>query len=110
MRATMPLLLLAPVLLPLQGCQVPLQPYRLQHPAIAIAPQPRTGPAVTPVKTDQDCIAATAPICLAFLEIDDMGEFWDKGELDTALSVIRRANRDGHGDPVVLTFVHGWKN
>ncbi|MGA8532432.1 MAG: hypothetical protein WB622_22095 [Acidobacteriaceae bacterium] len=110
MRATMPLLLLAPVLLLLQGCQVPLQPYRLQHPAIAIAPQPRTGPAVTPVKTDQDCIAATAPICLAFLEIDDMGEFWDKGELDTALSVIRRANRDGHGDPVVLTFVHGWKN
>jgi hypothetical protein len=104
------LLLFAPLLLLLHGCQVPLQPWRLQHPAIAIAPPPLNGPAVTPVNTDQDCVAAAAPICLAFLEIDDMGELWDKGELDTALGVIRRANADTHADPVVLTFVHGWKN
>ena len=39
-----------------------------------------------------------------------MGELWDKGELDTALGVIRRANTDAHADPLVLTFVHGWKN
>ena len=110
MRVTMRLLLLAPMLLLLQGCHVPLQPYRLQHPAIAIAPPPPTGPAVKPVKTDQDCVAATVPICLAFLEVDDMGELWDKAELDTALGVIRRANTDAHADPVVLTFVHGWKN
>ncbi|MGC2584273.1 MAG: hypothetical protein WA399_19370, partial [Acidobacteriaceae bacterium] len=106
----MRLLLFVPVLLVVQGCQVTLQPYRLQHPAIAIATTPQNGPAIVPVKADQDCVTATVPICLAFLEVDDMGEFWDKGELDTALSVIRRANRDAHADPVVLTFVHGWKN
>ena len=105
-----PWLLFAPVWLLLQGCQVPLQPYRLQHPAIAIAPSSQNGPSIVPVKTGQDCVAAATPICLAFLEIDDMGEFWDKGELDTALGVIRRANRDPGADPVVLTFVHGWKN
>jgi hypothetical protein len=110
MRAGVRLLLFALALLWLQGCQVPLQPYRLQHPAIAIAPPPQDGPAVTPVKKDQDCVAATVPICLAFLEIDDMGELWDKAELDTALGVIRRADTDAHADPVVLTFVHGWKN
>jgi hypothetical protein len=104
------LLLLTTGLLVLQGCQVPLQPYRLQHPAIAIAPPPQNGVVVAPVKTDQDCVAAGLPICLAFVEVDDMGELWDKGELDTALAVIRRANAGAHGDPVVITFVHGWKN
>lgn len=102
--------LIVPVLLLLQGCQVPLQPYRLQHPAIEIPSSPLQGSGVRPVKTDQDCRGASVPICLAFVEIDDMGELWDKGELDTALSVIRRANTEAHADPVVLTFVHGWKN
>ncbi len=110
MKPAIRLFSFAPALLLLQGCHVPLQPYRLQHPAIAIAPRPQNGPAMTPVKTDQDCVAATVPICLAFVEVDDMGELWEKGELDTALSVIRRANEDAHADPVVLTFVHGWKN
>jgi hypothetical protein len=106
----MRLLFLAQALLLLQGCQVPLQPYRQQHPAIAIAPRAQAGTAVAPVTTDQDCVAATVPICLAFVEVDDMGELWDKGELDTALGVIRRANMEARADPVVLTFVHGWKN
>src|SRR5579859_3421432 len=91
-----------------QGCKVPLQPYRLQHPAIEIPPAPLQLPAVTAAKTDRDCLAANVPICLAFIEVDDMGELWDKGELDTALSVIRRANADAQADPVVLTFIHGW--
>lgn len=110
MRFAARLLLVAPALLLLQGCQVPLQPYRLQHPAIEVPPPPLNGPAVTAVKTNKDCAAASVPICLAFLEVDDMGELWDKGELDTALSIIRRANTDAHVDPVVITFVHGWKN
>jgi hypothetical protein len=104
------LLWLTPVLFLLLACQVPLQPYRLQHPAIEVPPPPLHGTAVTQAKTGKDCVAATAPICLAFIEVDDMGELWDKGELDTALSVIRRANTDTHADPLVLTFVHGWKN
>lgn len=110
MRGFVSPLLLAPILLLLQGCQVRLQPYRLQQPAIAVSPQGQNDPSIASAKTDQDCVAAGAPICLAFVEIDDMGELWDKGELDTALSVIRRANDAAHGDPIVLTFVHGWKN
>ncbi len=110
MRSARRLLLLSPLLLLLQGCQVPLQPYRLQHPAIEVPPPPLQGPAIVEAKTDKDCVAANVPVCLAFIEVDDMGELWDKGELDTALGVIRRANSDAHADPVVLAFVHGWKN
>ncbi|MGA8087840.1 MAG: hypothetical protein WCA10_11065 [Terracidiphilus sp.] len=44
-----------------------------------------------------------------------MGELFDKVELDTALSLIRQTNRlaqsePGETDPIVITFVHGWKN
>lgn len=74
-RAKHLLLLALPGLVVLQGCQVPLQPYRLQHPAIEVPP-PAIGPSVTEVKTDKDCVAAGAPICLAFIELDDMGEFF----------------------------------
>lgn len=99
----------------LAGCHVPLQPYRLQHPAIEVPPPALNDPPVlakTPVK---DCTDPESPICLAFIELDDMGEPFDKGEIDTALSVIRRANdaaakSPGHGDPIVIAFVHGWKN
>ena len=110
MRAAARLLLVTLALVLLEGCQVPLQPYRLQHPAIEVAPPSVNGLAVTQVQANQDCVAVSVPICLAFIEVDDMGELWDKGELNTALSVIRRANTDAHADPVVVTFVHGWKN
>jgi hypothetical protein len=110
-------LTLLPLLL-LTGCRVPLQSYRLSpfHPAIQVpvatddsAP---ASPGGSPVK---DCFNAASPICLAFIEIDDMGELFDKVELDTALSLIRQTNRlaksePGETDPIVITFVHGWKN
>jgi hypothetical protein len=110
MKIALRMSLVTSVLVLLQGCQVPLQSYRLAHPAIEIPPPALNGPAVAQVKAGKDCVAADAPICIAFVEVDDMGELWDKGELDTALSVIRRANSNAHADPVVLTFVHGWKN
>ncbi len=114
-RAKHLLLLTLPGLVVLQGCQVPLQPYRLQHPAIEVPPPAISGPSETEVKTDKDCVAVGAPICLAFIELDDMGEFFDKGELDTALSIIRRANSaasesNSNSGQVVITFIHGWKN
>ena len=113
-NATLMLILL--LLLP--GCHVPLRSYHLApfHPAIQV-PVPadnsaQTPPDVSPVK---DCVSASSPICLAFIEIDDMGELFDKVELDTALSLIRQTNRlaqggPGETDPIVITFVHGWKN
>src|SRR3954463_14777865 len=57
---------------------------------------------------------------LAYLEFDDMGEFWTIGDLnhfETAtaasqlsqvLELIRR--RKETGDVVVITFIHGWHN
>ena len=78
-------------------------------PADDSAQAPPAGSAV------KDCVNASSPICLAFIEIDDMGELFDKVELDTALSVIRQTNglarsEPGETDPIVITFVHGWKN
>ncbi|HEY1500644.1 MAG TPA: hypothetical protein VGF88_13780 [Acidobacteriaceae bacterium] len=114
LRNLLPVLFLLPVL---EGCQVPLRSYRLQHPAITVPTAPATGqtPMSAGTGEEKDCVDPSAPICLAFIEVDDMGELFKKGELDTALSVIRRANDDargnpGHSDPVVITFVHGWKN
>jgi hypothetical protein len=108
---------LATLILPaLVGCHVPLQPYRLQHPAIEVSAA-STAPvvAVAGKPQEKDCISASSPICLAFIEVDDMSELFDKSEVDTALRVIRQANdlaksNPGKADPIVITFVHGWKN
>lgn len=106
------------LLLLFAGCHVPLRSYRLSpfHPAIQV-PVPTndlsgTRPENSPAK---DCVNASSPICLAFIEVDDMGELFDKVELDTALSLIRQTNslaksEAGEADPIVITFVHGWKN
>jgi hypothetical protein len=101
----------------LAGCHVPLQSYRLSpfHPAIEVPLPSDAGAepiAPAPVK---DCVSANSPICLAFIEVDDMGELFDKVELNTALSLIRQSNdaaktNNGETDPIVMTFVHGWKN
>lgn len=106
--------LLAALSLPgLAGCHVALKPYRLNpfHPAIEVSPLPgdpaETNATEQPVK---DCVNADTPICLAFIEVDDMGEPFNKVELDTALSLIRRANKIQDANPIVITFVHGWKN
>lgn len=119
-------MLLAALFLPsLQGCHVPLKPYRLHDPAIEVPPTQAVNPgSVQPVSVkpgvahasrEKDCLNPDIPICLAFIEVDDMGELFDKGELDTALRVIRRSNdlarsNPAGGDPIVITFIHGWKN
>ncbi|HUN86131.1 MAG TPA: hypothetical protein VMU48_17255 [Terracidiphilus sp.] len=98
----------------LTGCHVPLQSYRVQHPAIEVAPVPDPPAGLTSARVpEKDCNDANSPICLAFIEVDDMGELFDKGEVDTTLRLIRQANniaKPGQSDPIVITFVHGWKN
>jgi hypothetical protein len=52
-----------------------------------------------------------AHACLAFLEFDDMGEAWDRGQLPAAVALIERAKAVASGKPpIVMVFVHGWKN
>ena len=111
-------LLLTIALLPaLHGCHVPLQPYRLGKSAIVVPPEPSNPAPTTAVaiaSQENPCISAENPICLTFIEVDDMGELFDKVEVNTALRVIRQANEfaktNPGNDPIVITFVHGWKN
>ncbi len=121
MNVPKPLLSLLVLLPLLQGCHVPLVPYRTAHPAIEIppplAPAGTTAiaqPAVAVASTDKDCVGDNVPICLAFIELDDMGELFDLAEVHTALRIIRQANRvapaGSDKDPIVITFIHGWKN
>jgi hypothetical protein len=104
------------ILCGLTGCHVPLQSYRVQHPAIEVTPPPiATAGAATANLPQKDCVDPQSPICLAFIEVDDMGEPFDKGQLDTTLRIIRQANdlartEPGQSEPVVITFIHGWKN
>ncbi|HMD22216.1 MAG TPA: alpha/beta hydrolase [Alloacidobacterium sp.] len=111
-------LLLTIALLPvLQGCHVPLQSYRVAKSAIVVPPEPPNPLPTTTVaiaSQEKPCLSAETPICLAFIEVDDMGELFDKVEVDNALRVIRQANdlakTEPGNDPIVITFVHGWKN
>ena len=107
-------IVLMPLLL-VVGCHIPLQPYRLRQPAIVVPPATDKAPTMAKSDPEKACVDASTPICLAFVEVDDMGEPYSRGELNTALAAIRRANREaaehpGTADPLVVTFVHGWKN
>lgn len=103
------------LLLTLAGCHVPLQPYRLQHSVVEV-PTPINGPSDTASANlpEKDCGKDDSPVCLTFIEVDDMGELFDKVEIDNALRTIRKANdlasSQQGADPIVITFVHGWKN
>ncbi len=116
MRPVKVVLLAAVIPLFLSGCHVPLRSYRLQHPAVVVTAAPLTQHQTTaPNVPSRDCLDASSPICLSFVEVDDMGELFDKAELDNALRLIRQANdlaktEPGQSDPIVLTFIHGWKN
>jgi hypothetical protein len=59
-------------------------------------------------RVNKDCDPLKA-ICLAFLEFDEIGEFWDPGQQD-ALEALINKSKAGPKPPVVVTFIHGWKN
>jgi hypothetical protein len=113
-------LLILFVLVALSGCHVPLQPYRLGQSAIVVPVEtttPKVAKAPTKAETksrEQACSATGQPICLTFIELDDMGELFDKVEVHNVLDVIIQANNLAGGDPakapIVIAFVHGWKN
>jgi hypothetical protein len=54
-------------------------------------------------------VPGDSPYTLAFVEFDDMGEFWDRTQLNRALQAITEAKKE-KGQVIVVTFVHGWKN
>jgi hypothetical protein len=55
--------------------------------------------------------------CLAFIEFDDFGEVWQRNpsgrpsQLQRTINLIKAAKeQDPRGQPLILTFVHGWKH
>ena len=57
---------------------------------------------------DPDCDpVASDPVCMAFVEFDEQGEFWDREQPTKALELIASANGRS---PIIVTFTHGWKN
>jgi|GEM_PF-3097774 len=79
--------------------------YRVKYPA-------GKPPAIDPVET-------ASGYRLAFIEFDDQGEMFERGQLTQALDAIAAARRDAAqiaartGRPAelaVFAFVHGWKN
>jgi hypothetical protein len=59
-------------------------------------------------RSDPDCHPrAGHPVCMAFVEFDEQGEFWDRQQPERALELVALANGDS---PIVVTFTHGWKN
>lgn len=89
------------------ACHVTNQLYNpVPHSVVAV--RPAAGRYDDP---DPDC-NPHVNACLAFLEFDEMGEAWDgrpDGQLDAALKLIERGHA-GPNPPIIVTFVHGWKN
>jgi hypothetical protein len=95
--------LLPIVLLVFVGCVANKQ-YRLGSKSIITVPSPGA-----PASTSDGCQPKPGAPCVAFLEFDDFGEMFEPAQLDSAVKLIESASTpDKH--PVVVTFVHGWKN
>ncbi|MGH9719839.1 MAG: hypothetical protein ACRD8O_06475 [Bryobacteraceae bacterium] len=47
---------------------------------------------------------------LAFVEFDDMGDYWEQEQLTRALATIEDARRRSNGRTIAILFIHGWKN
>jgi hypothetical protein len=77
----------------LSAC-IPNRSYRVQNPVLHETPP-------------SYCPAGNAHYTLSFVEFDDMGELWDAGELNEAIHAIQAESANS---PLVVMFVHGWKN
>lgn len=76
-------------------------------------PVPQSIVAVTPAngpidQVDPDCVPRDKA-CLAFIEFDEMGEYWDPRQVEQAIGLVRRASLE-RNPPLIVTFTHGWKN
>jgi hypothetical protein len=54
-------------------------------------------------------VQSTRDIPLAYIEFDDMGQAFKRGQIDAAEKMIQNQNPD-NGDVVTILFIHGWKN
>jgi hypothetical protein len=48
---------------------------------------------------------------LAFVEFDDQGRFWDRGQLELLEKTLQAANEDREtSGPAIVIFAHGWRH
>lgn len=48
---------------------------------------------------------------LGFVEFDDFGELYDRGQLNKVMTMIQNAKKASkNNNAIVITFIHGWKN
>ena len=105
MRRTLALL----IVMSTTACHVSNRLYNpVPRSIVALAPSPGRVDTINP-----DCQPRVVA-CMAFLEFDEMGEAWNKAQLPAALGLIDRAfdgaKAPGAKPPIIVTFVHGWKN
>jgi hypothetical protein len=86
-------------------------------PPQAALPTPKPAPTTPEKSCTEDESHLLARPCLAFLEFDDFGETRQKNtsgrpsQLNGILELIDKARRqDPDGQPLIVTFVHGWKH
>jgi hypothetical protein len=97
------------------GCHVSNRLYNVATDPMTGSPKAESVVRVTPGAAvpdvvDKDCDPKDH-VCVAFLEFDDMGESWDKGQLPAALALVERTTAAATSQPpIVVVFVHGWKN
>ena len=131
-------LLITSITLLVCACQIPNQIYRPALNDPAYAPPFRSGvmpPSVIsvaeapklptpkssswPPHPEQPCQMGNLieRPCLAFIEFDDFGEVWQRNssgrpsQLQKTIDLIKAAKeQDPRGQPLILTFVHGWKH
>jgi len=124
--------LLAALVFAVCGCQIPNRTYRSgigtdTAPVISVTtpeklPLSKSNPWPAHPEAPCDKEHLSAQPCLAFLEFDDFGEPWQRTggtksnagrptQLDDAVQLIVKAKQqDPFGEPLILTFIHGWKH
>ena len=90
------------------SCHVKNRQYNMAPSSLVVLPPAASPP---PTTTVGNCDPAKSG-CLAFIEFDDMGEYWqghEPGQLTNAIKLIQIAKKESQ-TPIIITFVHGWKN
>lgn len=123
-------LLASALMLVVCGCHIPNRAYRSGlDPAMDTPPMitvttpepPKPGEAPKPWPEHPEAACDEKDLlnkpCLAFLEMDDFGEYWQRNvggrptQLNKILTLIAEAKQqDPAGTPLILTFIHGWKH
>src|SRR6185312_1632933 len=58
----------------------------------------------------QPDVAGKPGYTLGFIELDDQGQLWDRGQMKAVLGSVAAQTSNGTNDYLMVVFVHGWKH